>query len=152
MKILAIDPGTTCSGWAVFDTSLGAVVSSGVSDNCDLLPGLHGFDVHCLAIEVFEARGMPIGNDSIQTIIYTGRIIQEWESRIGKAVTVRRSAVKLHLCGSSRAKDGNVRQALIDKLGPPGTKKAPGGTYGVSSHAWAALAVAVTAFETGVIK
>ncbi len=152
MKILAIDPGTTCSGWAVFDASVGEVVSSGVSDNCDLLPGLHGFAVDVLAIEVFEARGMPIGNDSIQTIIYTGRIIQEWESRIGKVVTVRRSAVKLHLCGSSRAKDGNVRQALIDKLGPPGTKKAPGGTYGVSSHAWAALAVAVTAHESGVLK
>ena len=27
-------------------------------------------------------------------------------------------------------------------------KKAPGPTYGVRSHAWAALAVAVTAMET----
>ena len=43
-------------------------------------------------------------------------------------IRVKRSAVKLHQCGSNRAKDANVRQALIDKMGPPGTKKAPGPT------------------------
>jgi hypothetical protein len=38
-----------------------------------------------------------------------------------------------------------VRQALIDRLGPQGTKKNPGPTYGMRSHLWAALAVAVYA-------
>ena len=38
----------------------------------------------------------------------------------------------------------NIRQALLDLIGPQGTKKAPGPTYGVRSHEWAALAVAVT--------
>ena len=42
-----------------------------------------------------------------------------------------------------RAKDGNVRQALIDLIGEQGTKKNKGPTYGISSHSWAALAVAV---------
>jgi hypothetical protein len=46
-----------------------------------------------------------------------------------------------------RAKDQNIRQALIDRLGPPGTKKNPGPTYGVTSHMWSALAVAVTAHD-----
>jgi hypothetical protein len=41
-----------------------------------------------------------------------------------------------------RAKDANIRQALIDKLGAVGTKKAPGPLYGISGHLWAALAVA----------
>jgi hypothetical protein len=36
----------------------------------------------------------------------------------------------------------NVRQALLDKYGAPGTKKAPGLTYGISSHVWAAFALA----------
>ena len=65
----------------------------------------------------------------------------------GKFRKVYRQDVKLHLCKSNKAKDGNIRQALIDKLGPQGTKKYPGPTYGIKSHAWAALGVAVTAAE-----
>ncbi len=38
----------------------------------------------------------------------------------------------------------NIRQALIDRFGPPGKKKAPGATYGLSGDMWSALAVAVT--------
>jgi hypothetical protein len=55
--------------------------------------------------------------------------------------------VKLHLCNSPRAKDGNVRQALIDRVGPQGTKKGQGPTYGIKSHEWAALAVAVYGWD-----
>jgi hypothetical protein len=40
-----------------------------------------------------------------------------------------------------------VRQALIDRLGPQGTKKNPGPTYGMRSHLWAALAVGVYAWD-----
>jgi hypothetical protein len=61
---------------------------------------------------------------------------------------VYRHQVKMHICGHPRAKDSNIRQALIDKLGPVGTKAAPGPLYGVKSHAWAAVAVAVTVQET----
>jgi len=61
---------------------------------------------------------------------------------------VFRKDVKMHLCQSMRAKDGNIRQALLDRFGPVGTKKTPGPLFGVKSHVWAALAVAVTASET----
>ena len=151
--LLGIDPGTTQSGWAVLDA--GRVKESGVSPNAHLLErlrvvggyikaGLHA--PMTLAVERFEARGMPIGDESVETLLWTGRFIQAWHDPEA-VIRVKRSAVKLHLCGSNRAKDANVRQALIDKLGPPGTKKAPGPTRGVTSHAWAALEVAVTAME-----
>jgi hypothetical protein len=58
-----------------------------------------------------------------------------------------RKDIKLFLCGTMRAKDANIRQALIDKIGPQGTKKTPGPTYGIKSHTWAALAVAVFAAQ-----
>ena len=48
-----------------------------------------------------------------------------------------------------QAKDANVRQRLLDLVGPRGTKKAHGPTYGISGDEWAALAVAVTAGATG---
>ena len=55
---------------------------------------------------------------------------------------VYRRDVKMWLCGTPRAKDPNIAQALRDKYGDPGTKKNPGKIYGVKSHLWAALAVA----------
>jgi len=36
---------------------------------------------------------------------------------------------------------------LLDLLGPQGTKAKPGPTYGIKSHSWAALAVAVFAAQ-----
>ena len=55
------------------------------------------------------------------------------------------------LCKNNRAKDKNIRQALIDRFGPGkaaiGTKKAPGPLYGLKSHLWSALAVAVVAAD-----
>ena len=147
MIILGIDPGTNVSGWAMLDTKMNAVVDSGVADNDQLLYGLNHMPADMMAIEVFEARGMPIGNDSIETILFTGMLIHAWPHEVQK---VRRSQIKLHLCGTARAKDGNIRQSLIDRFGPPGTKKKPGGTYGVASHGWAALAAATVAMDTNV--
>lgn len=69
------------------------------------------------------------------------------ESPIPVELIYRRD-IKIHLCGTVKAKDGNIRQALIDKHGAPGTKKSKGPTYGVSGHLWAALAVADYASRT----
>ena len=91
---------------------------------------------------------MPIGDDSIVTILWSGRFAQAWHQP-EEVCWVKRSAVKTTLCGSARAKDSNVRMALIDRLGAPGTKKQPGPTYGVRAHGWAALAVAVVAQGLG---
>jgi len=141
--VLAIDPGTQQSGWCVYVD--GRVMAAGVAPNENVLEmvGSNQYRTDVLAIERFEARGMAIGDDSIVTILWAGRFQQAWRAP-GSVRLVKRSAVKSYLCGTQKAKDANVRQALIDKLGAPGTKKAPGPTYGVSSHAWAALAVAVT--------
>lgn len=143
MIILGVDPGQTESGWAMYDGN--KLIDGGVSDNEDLLLMLPLFNADIMAIEVFEARGMPIGQDSIETIIWTGRFLQAWPHEWQR---IKRSKVKLHLCGSNKAKDANIRQALIDRLGAPGTKKRPGPTYGITSHAWAAMAVAVYAIDT----
>jgi hypothetical protein len=54
--------------------------------------------------------------------------------------------VKLHLCHYSRAKEGNIRQALIDRFGGQAVLKsaAPGPPYGISGDVWAALALGMT--------
>lgn len=141
-RILAVDPGTSQSGVVVLQA--GRVLQAGVYPNADVLSLLATTEADLLAVERFEARGMAIGDESVVTMIWTGRFVQAWRAP-DAVVLVKRSRVKSHLCGTQRAKDANIRQALIDLLGAPGTKKAPGATYSVSSHAWAALAVAVTA-------
>jgi hypothetical protein len=85
---------------------------------------------------------MAVGREVFETVFSIGRMAMLTDVRL-----VPRRDVKLHICGSPRAKDGNIRQALIDRFGPVGTKKAPGPLWGISKHRWAALAVAVTAFD-----
>jgi hypothetical protein len=148
MIILAIDPGTTESGYAVFGN--GRVLRSGVLPNDAVLlalrdPAAFGFiAIDRMAVEMIASYGMAVGREVFETCVWIGRFIEAWQ---GQHELVYRQRVKLHLCKSPRAKDANIRQALIDRLGPQGTKKQPGPTYGVKSHAWAALAVAVTAAD-----
>jgi hypothetical protein len=142
--LLAIDPGTTESGWVLFDGK--RVLASGVYPNKILLSDTYASRPEVLAIEMIASYGMPVGREVFETCVWIGRFQQAW-CEPEKTRLVYRRDVKLHLCGNPRAKDANIRQALIDKLGPVGTKAAPGPLYGVKSHAWAALAVAVTALE-----
>lgn len=149
--LLAIDPGTIQSGWVLY--SHGRVIDSGVMENADLRRriragsfGLGADDM--IAVEMIASYGMAVGATTFRTVWWTGRFADAWLEFSGKLpVEVFRQEVKLHLCHSAKAKDANIRQALIDRFGAPGTKKNPGGTYGVKSHAWSALAVAVTVHD-----
>jgi hypothetical protein len=147
VKVFAVDPGTTESGWCLFHAS-GQVEDSGVASNHDVLRWLKagGSGADLLAVEMIANMGMAVGQSTFETVRWIGRMQQAWHSPEAVRLVYRRD-VKTVICGNQRAKDGNVRQALIDRLGEPGVKKHPGPTYGVSSHAWSALGVAVTALE-----
>jgi len=142
--ILAIDPGTTHSGVVVFD-GCGAREAY-VAPNDQVIQHIQLWAWPDIAIEMIASYGMPVGAEVFETVRWIGRFQQAFHFP-ERVKLVFRKDVKMHLCGTPRAKDANIRQALIDKLGAPGTKKDPGPTYGVKSHAWAALAVAVTAME-----
>ena len=145
--LLAIDPGTTHSGYVVIDA--GGVQLSGVAENGEMfeLIAAHGSNI---AIEMIASYGMAVGREVFETCLWIGRFMQA--AGPDRVRLVYRKDVKVHLCGSPRAKDANIRQALIDRWGGKaeavGTIKKPGPLYGVKSHAWAALGVAVTALET----
>lgn len=147
MNILAIDPGPVRSGavlwlngrigWACPDMLNGAILD-------EIARAPHQTRVACETMQASYAA--TVGESVLQTLIWTGRFIQERYPL--PVLLLTRQHVKAAICnGNTRANDAGVRQALIDRLGPPGTKKAPGPTYGVSSHAWAALAVAVVAHQ-----
>lgn len=138
MIYFGIDPGPVTSTAVAFD---GQRVTKVLElPPVELALAIEFDQVACEWVECF---GMAVGKEVFQTVYNIGLLA----GCMRDMRLIPRRDVKLNLCRSSRAKDGNVRQALIDRLGPVGTKKAPGPCYGVSGHAWAALAVAVTAFD-----
>lgn len=139
MRVLAIDPGTTHSAYVILED--GRIREHDKLANEQLVRWI-GNQMRCeLVIERIASYGMPIGVETMETIFWSGRFAQAWGRPFHR---VTRKEVVVHLCGSARAKDSNVRQALIDRLGPPGRKAKPGPTYGITADTWAALAVAVT--------
>ena len=44
MQVLAIDPGSTQSGYVVYDTATSDVLESGVAENNDLVDRLHAMN------------------------------------------------------------------------------------------------------------
>jgi len=149
MDILAIDPGPVESGWCHF--VCGAVADSGVAPNRDIIAMILNTAAQHLAIERIASYGMAVGREVFETCEWVGRFTQSWHDP-GAVKLVYRKDVKMHLCGTPRAKDANIRQALLDlfprtgggKCPQIGIKSAPGPLFGVSSHAWPALGVAVT--------
>lgn len=154
MIILAVDPGNEQSAYALFDTANPSkpLLGFGKHDNDvvrEVVQNAASYDV--LAVEMIASYGMPVGKEVFETCVFIGRLVEIADTCVEYALVYRRE-VKLHLCASARAKDGNVRQALIDKYGGKeravGKKATPGPLYGVSKDVWSALAIAVTFAET----
>lgn len=151
MTVLAIDPGSEQSAWVLWDGS--TVHGHGKVPNADMV---YGFDSvvpkpDAIVFEQVASYGMAVGAEVFATVWWAGRMFQQ-------ALTdtpihcdchqMFRRDVKLHLCGQARAKDSNIRQALIDRFGGKetaiGTKHSPGPLYGLKGDCWQALALGVT--------
>ncbi len=142
MSILAIDPGTTESAIVWWQNgeiaAYGKYPNDSVREHVDSLPAAR------VVCEMIASYGMPVGKETFETVRWIGRFEQVAIDSGKQFDVIYRKDVKMHLCQSMRAKDGNVRQALIDRFGAPGTKKAPGKLHGIYGDVWSALAVAVT--------
>lgn len=164
MLIMAIDPGPTESAYVLLETPQ-KIITCGIVDNFDLLTSIEQRRLYAPynAIEMVACYGMAVGQSVFDTACWIGvfshaaktvNIIGLWPTKI------YRREVKMHLCGTMRARDANVRQALIDRYPPTGggktpqigTKSEPGPLYGVRKDIWAALGVALTYVETKLVK
>lgn len=142
--IVAIDPGTTESAVVVWDGS--RILHSEITESGRVFSLLliYPFPVFC---EMVACYGMSVGKEVFETCLWIGEYRHFCTTRGIGFTPVYRRDVKLHHCGSSRAKDGNVIQALKDCYGDKGTKKAPGVTYRLKSHLWQAFAIATMVTE-----
>lgn len=155
-QIIAIDPGTTESAMVIWD---GKTQKSYFAQNRMILDSIRARGENSrllptnerptLAIEMVACYGMAVGKSVFETVVWIGRFVEAWEHETMLTPRlVTRPQIKIHHCKSSKAKDANVRQALIDKYGEVGTKKKPGMLFGISNHKWAAFALASFISET----
>jgi hypothetical protein len=128
MRILAIDPGYIASASLVYLTGSKTITEARLQTNGSLLESLGGLrdQTDLLAIEMIASYGMPVGREVFETCVWVGKFIERYHRA---SVHVYRKDVKMHLCHTMRAKDSNVRQALIDRFGGEnaaiGNKKCP---------------------------
>lgn len=157
MLILAIDPGNTKSGYCLISDLTLMPVEHGKIYNLELLPIIeaHAEQGCPLVIERIASYGMAVGREVFETCEWIGRFIQRFLDFGGVIVfTVFRKDEKLHICGDPRAKDANIRRALIDRFAKhdlkngKGTKDNPDWFYGFKADEWAAYAAGITAIET----
>jgi hypothetical protein len=148
-RILAIDPGSEQSAWLLWQDY---ATGFGISPNDELVDSIRysEFQPDVVVIEQIESYGMAVGREVFETVHWAGRFTEA--ARPTPVVQLPRRAVKLAICGDTRAKDANIRQALLDRFGGPrakGTKRDPGPLYGISKDVWSALAIALTYAESG---
>lgn len=145
-RILAIDPGYERSAWLLYES---AVQSFGIEDNEDLLKRIRygtWATVDAVVIEKIESYGMAVGREVFDTVHWAGRFTEA--AHPSPVVQLPRRAVKLTICGDPRAKDANIRTALVDRFGGPAETRKGGHLHGISRDVWSALAIAVTYEET----
>lgn len=67
---------------------------------------------------------MSVGQTVFDTCVWIGRFQQLALPKIDTKFIYRKDE-KMNICHSMKAKDSNIRQALIDRFGEVGTKKKP---------------------------
>lgn len=141
--VLAVDPGPKESGVVAWDGA--RILRYGTHPNLHVIRVGDEYKTEYRVIEMVASYGMAVGETTFETVFWIGRFCQAWQ--FGHVDRMKRIEVKTHLCHDSRAKDANIRQALIDRFGEKGTKKRMGITYGLSAHTWQAFALAVTFYD-----
>lgn len=151
--VLAIDPGPVQSAYAIIRRKDLYVEDFGILENKKLIDTMQYIcqDVNIdIAVEMIASYGMAVGATVFETCVWVGRILQSLDPHSLRSTRVYRKDVKMNLCGATKAKDANIRQAIIDRYsvmyGENCTKK-NGMLYKVSKDAWAAIAVGLTAID-----
>lgn len=154
MRILAIDPGNVESAYVIWDGE--NIIDKGKVENNKLLDFFkHERDIDRVFIEMLASYGMSVGETVFETCVWVGRFIQVFADKNILCAKVYRIKIKNHICHSSKAKDSNIIQALVDRFGNPneygkygkGTKNNQGFFYGFSKDIWQAFAVAVYSYD-----
>lgn len=156
--VFAIDPGNIDSAYCIINVDDRAPMEFAKIGNQELADRLAKFGGYDCVIERIASYGMAVGRDIFETCEWVGRYSQIAEDNDMRVSYIYRKEEKLHICGDPRAKDANIRRALIDRFAKHdlkngrGTKSNPDWFYGFKADCWAAYAVGLTWIETVLLK
>lgn len=149
--ILAIDPGNEFSAYVCMNDDF-TIKEGDKLENKDMLDTLEVFLNYGtnkkVAIEMVACYGMAVGKTVFETCVFIGQLKEMCRVFDIEPTFIYRKDEKMTLCHSMKAKDANIRQALIDKYAKfdfkngKGTKANPDTFYGFKADMWAAMAVA----------
>jgi hypothetical protein len=147
--IFSVDPGNIESAYSVLDEELRPIEFGKVNNEWlreNMLDVINKHKVYNIAIEMIASYGMAVGATVFDTCVWIGRFteVAQRHSNVDEVKYIYRKEEKMNLCGTMKAKDSNIRQALIDRFGVVGTKGNKGWFYGVSNDVWAAIACGTT--------
>lgn len=152
MNLLAIDPGNIQSGYVVVDVDDLKPLEFDKIENYDLYAKseeIFGkYNIKITAIEMIACYGARVGFEVFNTCVWIGRFIECFKK--GEVNLISRKDEKKILCGTTRAKDKDIRRSLIDRFAKfdkkngKGTKSNPDWFYGFKADVWQAYAVAYT--------
>jgi hypothetical protein len=148
--ILAIDPGNVQSAYVLMGADY-RPVDYGKVDNAVLLGMIK--PEHDVVLEMVASYGMGVGEEVFETVFWIGRFFERAVQTCNEAPRrLYRKDVKMNLCSSNRAKDGNIIIALVDRFGERKSKKNPDGWFppqgsGWADDVWQAYALGVTALD-----
>lgn len=156
MYFLGIDPGPVNSAYTLI-RNVGIdsieIVDKGIVPHAEMLHLLDDFTEDLVqkeltvSIEGMQSFGMAVGASVFETCYNIGEYRLHCKRADVSWRIVFRMTIKLHHCKTTKAKDGNIRQALIDRFGEPGVKASQGILYQVSKDMWSSTAIAVHAFD-----
>jgi len=147
-SVIGIDPGAKQSGFVLWNPTSKTIDFKMVILNELLIAYIREAPPTCIVgIEHLRGYGLRVGNDTFDSIWWSGRFAEAAKSSSHPFYMLPRADICNHLTDNPKCGDKGIRDALVDRYGQPGTKKEPGRLYGIKSHMWAALAVAITAWE-----
>lgn len=147
--ILAIDPGPVKSAFVLVDDNNYKPVQFDLIENSKVFYPIEGAYDH-FVIECIASYGMSVGKDVFETCYWIGRFMQYAHMQNKKINRIYRMEEKMTICHNSRARDTNIRHALIDRFAQhdfkngKGKKDNPDWFFGFRADIWAAYAVGVT--------
>ena len=151
--ILAIDPGNEYSAYVLLEDDM-TILEGDKVENFTMLNIANRISSEILgvnvAIEMVACYGMAVGKTVFDTCVFIGQLKQIFLENGIEPRFIYRKDEKITLCNSMKAKDSNIRQALIDEYAKfdfkngKGTKANPDTFYGFKADMWAAFAVGHT--------
>ena len=158
--IIAIDPGTSQSAIIEYDVITGGVLYAEILENNVVLDyiSINSYGKKHLVIEMLQNYGMAVGKTTFETCVWIGRFMESCHENTPISRLYRKQrwdgyeGVCMHMCHNNRAKDTNIKQAVMDIYPPTGggktpqvgTKSQPGPLFGIKKDLWQALGVAIT--------